>query len=84
MVQAERKARKEEQGKPFDDKKVVRAALAKKLRALETLSLADLEENGAEFALVMIRRTSGGTLEVIGEVPEDVPLVERAARKLLS
>lgn len=83
VVNAERRARKEEQGKPVDDKKVVRPNLAKKLRALETLSLADLDEDGAEFALVMVRRTADGQLEVIGEVPEDVPLVERAARKLL-
>ncbi len=83
VVNAERRARKEEQGKPVDEKKTVRANLAKKLRALETLSLADLDEDGAEFALVMVRRTADGQLEVIGEVPEDVPLVERAARKLL-
>ncbi|WP_375541247.1 PAS domain-containing protein [Qipengyuania flava] len=83
VVNAERRARKEEQGKPVDDKKAVRPNLAKKLRALETLSLADLDEDGAEFALVMVRRTADGQLEVIGEVPEDVPLVERAARKLL-
>ncbi|MBO6528259.1 MAG: hypothetical protein JJ970_08190 [Erythrobacter sp.] len=83
VVQAERKARKEEQGKPVDTKKAVRPALAEKLRALETLSLAELEEDGAEFALVMVRRTSEGELEVIGEVPENIPLVERAARKLL-
>ncbi|MEX0343163.1 MAG: hypothetical protein AB3N06_11280 [Erythrobacter sp.] len=83
VVQAERTARKEEQGKPVDDKKVVRPALASKLRNLEALSLAELDEEGAEFALVMVRRTPEGTLEVIGEVPEDVPLVERAARKLL-
>jgi hypothetical protein len=83
VVNAERDARKEEQGKPVADKKAVRPNLAKKLRALEALSLADLDEEGAEFALVMVRRTSDGELEVIGEVPEDVPLVERAARKLL-
>ena len=83
VVNAERRARKEEQGKPVEDKKAVRPNLAKKLRALETLSLADLDEEGAEFALVMVRRTADGQLEVIGEVPEDVPLVERAARKLL-
>ena len=84
IVNAERDARKEEQGKAVADKKTVRPALAKKLRALEPLSLADLEEDGAEFALVMIRRTAAGTLEIVGEIPDDVPLVERAARKLLA
>ena len=84
IVNAERDARKEEQGKAVADKKTVRPALAKKLRALEPLSLADLEEDGAEFALVMIRRTAAGTFEIVGEIPDDVPLVERAARKLLA
>jgi len=83
VVQAERRARKEEQGKPAEEKKVVRAKLAEKLRAIEALSLAELDEDGAEFALVMIRRNEEGAIEVLGEVPEDIPLVERAARKLL-
>ena len=52
----------------------------------ETLTgvFTDLDEDGAEFALVMIRRTTAGTLEIVGEIPDDVPLVERAARKLLA
>ena len=83
VVQAERRARKEEQGKPVADEKAVRPALAGKLRALDPLSIAELDEEGAEFALVMVRRTPEGALEIIGEVPEDIPLVERAARKLL-
>ena len=83
VVQEERRLRKEEQGKPVDDKKAVRASLARKLRALDSLSIDELDEDGAEFALVMVRRTPDGDVEVIGEVPEDVPLVERAARKLL-
>ncbi len=83
VVQAERQARKEEQGKPVDDTKVVRPKLAKQLRECEAVSLAELDEQGPEFALVMVRRTPEGALEIIGEVPEDIPLVERAARKLL-
>ena len=83
VVQAEREARKEEQGKPTTKTKAVRARLAEKLRALDASSLAELDQDGAEFALVMVRRTEDGAIEVIGEVPEDIPLVERAARKLL-
>ena len=84
VVAEERRLRKQEQGKPSDGRKAVRPALADKLRAIEPLELADLEEaDGAEFALVMVRRTPTGAIEIIGEVPDDVPLVERAARKLL-
>ena len=66
------------------DLHVFEKSLAQKLRDADALELADLEEHdGAEFALVMVRRTPEGALEIIGEVPDDVPLVERAARKLL-
>ena len=39
--------------------------------------------HGQEFALVMIRRLATGEIVVLGEVPEDVALVERAARRLI-
>ncbi|MBX7494706.1 hypothetical protein K3172_02410 [Qipengyuania sp. 6B39] len=83
VVQAERRARKEEQGKQVDDQNTVKGALAKKLRKLEPLSLADLDGDGPEFALVMVRRTLEGEIVVLGELPEDIPALERAARKLL-
>ena len=84
VVQAERRARREEAGEKVDDGTTMRASLAKKLRAIEPLSLDDLEPSGSEFALVMVRRTEDGEVLVVGEIPEDVPLVERAARKLLA
>ena len=84
VVQAERRARKEEAGKPVEDTNGVRAAIAEKLRRLEAIAFADLPSDGPEFALVMVRRNADGHLEVVGEVPEDIPLVERAARTLLS
>ena len=83
VVQAERRARKEEQGKQVDDHNTVKPALARKLRKLDELALADLDEHGPEFALVMVRRTPEGELVVLGELPEDIPALERAARKLL-
>ena len=83
VVQAERRARREEAGEKLDDGASVRDSLAKKLRSIEPLALDDLDLSGPEFALVMVRRTEDGELLVLGEVPEDVPLVERAARKLL-
>ena len=42
-----------------------------------------IDSAGSEFALVMIRRTEDGDVVMLGEVPEDVALVERAARRLL-
>ena len=85
VVQAERRARKEEQGKPVeDDGKGIREALAKKLRAIEPSQVEDIAEDGPEFALVMVRRTETGELVVVGELEEDRPLLEKAARKLLA
>ncbi|WP_434784992.1 PAS domain-containing protein [Qipengyuania zhejiangensis] len=83
VVNAERRARKEEQGKEVEDENCVRSALARKLRKIEPVELDDLAAEGPEFALVMVRRTPEGDLVVLGEVPDDVSLVERAARKLL-
>ena len=58
------------------------AAAGAQEEAIESLTALE-EADGAEFALVMVRRTPTGAIEIIGEVPDDVPLVERAARKLL-
>lgn len=84
IVQAERQARKEAEGKPLAVREGVRASLARKLRKLKPVDLGDLPHEGAEFALVMLRRLPSGELVVLGEVPEDIALVEKAARKLVS
>lgn len=83
VVQAERQARKEAAGIPAAAERQVRTALAKKLRKLEPITLDDLPEVGGEFALVMVRRSPSGELAVLGAVPEDIALIEKAARKLL-
>ena len=53
------------------------------LRQLDPVDLSALEPEGEEFALVMVRRTGDGEVVVLGEVPADPGLVERAARKLV-
>jgi hypothetical protein len=47
------------------------------------MDFSEIGAEGAEFALVMIHRTPQGEVVMLGEVPEDVALVERAAKKLL-
>lgn len=83
IVHAERQARKEADGRLADDERGVRASLAKKLRRLDPVAWDALGAEGPEFALVMVRRLPSGEVVVLGEVPEDVPFVEKAARKLL-
>ncbi|HSJ78374.1 MAG TPA: hypothetical protein VK913_06515 [Erythrobacter sp.] len=82
VVKAERSLRREEQGKPAVDAAAVREALAEQLRALEAISLEELDGAGPEFALALIRRDEIGCAEIVAELPEDIALIERAARKL--
>ena len=82
VVREERRLRREEKGKPALDTAAVRAELADLLRKMEPVSLDDLDPDGPEFALVMIRRDETGSLTLLGEVPEEIALIERAARKL--
>ncbi len=84
IVQAERRARKSDQGQPAEAIASIRPALANKLRKLAPATFADLPDEGHEFALVMVRRLSSGELVVLGEVPQDIGLVEKAARRLVA
>jgi hypothetical protein len=81
VVQAERRMRRVDSGK--DAGEDPREALAARLRGLAAIALADIDPTGAEFGLVMIRRSEDGTVDLIGEVPEDATLLERAAKKLV-
>lgn len=83
VVKAERRLRREEQGKPVEDAAAVREALAEKLRELEAITLEALDGAGPEFALVLIRRDEVGCAELVAELPEDIAQLERAARKLV-
>lgn len=82
VVREERRLRREEAGKPAIDEPGLRAELAEILRRMDPVAFADLPADGAEFALVMVRRDETGTIHTLGEVPEDIALIERAARKL--
>lgn len=83
VVSAERKQRREEAGKQARPAEAVRDALADKLRRIEPVDFSAISGSGGEFALVMIRRTATGEVLVLGEVGEDIALIERAARKLV-
>jgi hypothetical protein len=82
VVRAERQMRRAESGKA-DPAADSREALAARLREMPAVTLADIEPYGSEFALVMIRRSENGELVILGEVPEDAALVEKAAKRLV-
>jgi hypothetical protein len=83
VVKAERALRREEAGKTPAASTGPRRAIARKLRELPAREFTAIDPEGSEFALVLIRRIDGGDVVVLGEVPEDLPLVERAARRLV-
>ncbi|WP_428027304.1 PAS domain-containing protein [Altererythrobacter sp.] len=83
VVQAERRLRKEESGKTVEPTDAVRSALAKKLRKIDAIGLDELDTEGAEFSLVMVRRTEDGEIVVLGEIDDDIPLIERVGRILV-
>ncbi len=83
VVNAERRWRKEQAGKAVEPDNEVRSALARKLRKIDPQEFAEIEAKGSEFALVMIRRTEDGDVVMLGEIEQDIPLIERAARKLV-
>ncbi len=83
VVSSERRLRREEAGKPVEEAGKVRAELANKLRELEALTLEALGHEGPEFSLVMVRRNELGEVELLGEIEQDIPMIERAARKLV-
>ena len=82
VVRAERQLRRADSGKA-DPAADSRELLAAKLREIPAVALADLDRYGSEFGLVMIRRGEDGELVIIGEVPEDASLIEKAAKKLV-
>ncbi|QGN55121.1 hypothetical protein [Novosphingobium sp. Gsoil 351] len=84
VVNEERRWRKQASGKSLEPREAPRETLARKLRKLDAVALADLAAEGQEFTLLVARRLPSGEVVVIGEVPEDVGLLERAARKLVA
>ncbi|EAQ28602.1 hypothetical protein NAP1_13423 [Erythrobacter sp. NAP1] len=83
VVAAERRLRREEAGKEVEAEGDVRAQLAKKLRELEELTLEALSGEGPEFSLVMVRRDGKGNVALIGEIDDDVKLIEKAGKRLV-
>ncbi|MXP40258.1 hypothetical protein GRI75_01190 [Altererythrobacter soli] len=84
VVKAERALRREESGKAAGQAQNAREVLAAKLREMPAIAIDEVEPYGSEFALMMIRRDQGGEIAILGEVPEDPALLERAAKKLAS
>ena len=84
VVTEERRLKREDSGQPaVPVRDAPREALAKQLRKLDHFPLDAVASQGSEFTLLVARRLPSGEVVLLGEVADDVPLLERAARKLL-
>jgi len=83
LVAAERKLRREEEGSSVAPRQNPRERLARKLRKLGHVALADVASQGSEFTLLVARRLGDGQVVLLGEVSDDALLLERAARRLI-
>ena len=84
VVTEERRIKREESGLPADQRDTPREALARKLRKLDYAPLDTVASEGSEFTLLVARRLPDGQVVLLGEIAEDIALLERAARKLLA
>ena len=84
VVNEERRWRKAASGKSLEPREAPRETLARKLRKLDTIALGELASEGQEFTLLVARRLPSGEVVVIGEVPDELALLERAAKKLIA
>ena len=83
IIAAERAYRREQDGKPAAAKaKGPKKSVTRKLRAMEPRRFESLAGEGEEFGLVMIRRTEDGDVVMLGEVPANAALIEKAANQL--
>jgi hypothetical protein len=62
----------------------IRTGLARKLRKLETHPLSSVAAEGSEFTLLVARRLPSGEVVLLGEIADDIALLEKAAKKLVT
>ncbi len=83
VVAQERRLKKEDSGKPASQRENPGEVLASKLRQLDYLPLDQVSAQGREFTLLVARRLPSGEVVLLGELSDDIPLFERAARQLV-
>jgi hypothetical protein len=83
LVAGERRLRREEAGKVVAPRDAPRKAIQRKLRKLAYQPLSEVSAEGGEFTLLVARRLTDGEVVLLGEVGDDVPLLERAAKMLI-
>jgi hypothetical protein len=83
IVTGERRLRREESGKAVAPREAPRKTIQRKLRKLAHQPLSEVSSDGSEFTLLVARRLTSGEVVLLGEVGDDVQLLEKAAKKLI-
>lgn len=83
IVSEERQLRRKVSGKQQTKRVAPHEKIARKLRKLDSRTLAEFSGAGSEFAVLVARRLPEGEIVLLGEISDDVPLIERAARHLI-
>jgi len=83
IVAEERRLRRTETGETAQLPKGPRGALLRRLRETDPVAIDDLSPEGEDFTLLVARRLEDGSVVLVGEVPDQPALLEKAARRLL-
>ena len=82
VVNEERRLKREESGKAPETRDTPAEAMARKLRQMDYFPYESIEDEGAEFTVLVARRLQTGEIVFLGEIGDDPALLERAVRKL--
>jgi hypothetical protein len=81
LVAEERRLRKLDSGRPATGTR--QDKLLARLRAMPGRTIEDIPTSGSEIALLVVRRSEGGRIEILGEVDDEPALIEKAARRIV-
>jgi hypothetical protein len=84
VIGEERRFKQGEGAAPATARAEIRTGLARQLRKLETRPLDAVAADGAEFTLLVARRLPSGEVVLLGEIADDIVLLEKAAKKLVA
>lgn len=84
VIGEERRFRQGDNAAPAVTRTEIRKGLARQLRKLETRALDTVAPEGAEFTLLVARRLPSGEVVLLGEIADDIALLEKAAKKLVA
>ena len=84
VVSLERLMRHDDRAPAGNTRHKLRQAIDCKLREISIQTWSNLSADGDEFTLLLARRLPNGSVALVGEVPSDIALLEKAARSLLA